>query len=111
MNGITNYGPVAVTVNTRMPAVSRGFLALQGTGLSGIDGIGALPRIRFATEPIVIDQQDIRVMSWRSGAAPAVTGALGVASAAAAAAADKRAASLRKGRTATVNRRPRSRPR
>lgn len=109
MNGTLNYGSIAVALNTRPSAASRGFLAMQGTGLSCLDG--EQTRIRYSHQPNIVEPQDQSVANWRPGAAFAAVGSVAIDPAAAPAAADKRPASLRKGHPATVNRRPHSRPR
>lgn len=110
MNGMTNYGIVTVIPNTRLSAVSRGFLALQGTGPSCIDRFGAQPRMRYSHQPNIVEQQDQSVAIWHPAAAFAAAGSLAIDPAAAPAVADKREESLRKGHHATVNRRPNRRP-
>lgn len=110
MNGITTYGFVTVMPNTPLAAASRGVLAMQGTGLSCIDGAGAQPRIRSSYQSNV-EPQDQSLAIWLPVAAPAAAGSFAIDPAAAPAVADKRPESLRKGHHATVSRRPRSRPR
>lgn len=110
MNGTTNYGFVTVMPNARLSAASRGFLAMQGTGLSCIDGAGVRQRIRYSHESNVVSQ-DQSLAFWLPVAAHAAAGSFAIAPAAAPAVADKRPESLRKGHHATVSRRPRSRPR
>lgn len=111
MNGTTNYGFVTVAPNMRSSAASRGFLALQGTGLSCLDIAGEQARIRYSHQPNIVESQDQSVVNWHPGAAQAAAGSFAIDPAAAPAAADKRPESLRKGHRATVNRRPHSRPR
>lgn len=110
MNGTANYGIVTVIPNTPLSAASRGFLALQGTGLSCIARFGAQPRMRYSHEPNFVEQQDQSVAIWRPAGASAAAGPLAIDLAAAPAVADKGAESLRKGHHATVNRRPHRRP-
>ncbi|MGW1743279.1 hypothetical protein ACWCPQ_31230 [Nocardia sp. NPDC001965] len=112
MNGTTNYGFVAVTPNMRSSAAaSRGFLALQGTGLSCLDFAGEQARIRYSHQPNIVEPQDQSIANWHPGAASAAVGSFAIDPAAAPAVAGKRPESLRKGHPATVNRRPHSRPR
>ena len=110
MNGMSNFGPIAVIPNTRLSAASRGFLALQGTGPSCTDDFGTQPRIRSSHEPKFVELQDQSVAAWQPAAAFAAVGTPAIDPGAALAPADKRAESLRKGHHATVNRRPHRRP-
>lgn len=110
MNGTMNFDIVTVIPFTRLSAASRGFLALQGTGPSCIDRLGAQPRMRQAYLSNVVEQQDKSVANWRPAAASAAAGPLAIDLAAASAESDKGAPSIRKGHHATVNRRPNRRP-
>jgi hypothetical protein len=109
MNENMNYNANNVAVSAPVMSASRGILALQGIGLSGVGVFGERAQFAHMHSPICITQ-DKPSAGWHPVAAKAATGA--DAFEAGYAPTDLQAARLRNAHPATVNRnRQRCRPR
>ncbi|WP_370010293.1 hypothetical protein [Nocardia cyriacigeorgica] len=73
MNSITAFDVMGTGTTMSAVAASRGILAMQGIGLSGVGGFGT--HLDYAPAPILIDPQDKPSVGWHPAAAPAVAGA------------------------------------
>ncbi|TLF75784.1 hypothetical protein [Nocardia cyriacigeorgica] len=72
MNSITAFDVMGTGASTSAVSASRGILAMQGIGLSGVGGFGT--HLDYAPTPILIDPQDKPSAGWHPAAAPAVAG-------------------------------------
>lgn len=109
MNGSTAIQAMSGVLHLPVSAASRGVLAMQGTGLSRTgfgEQSGKAAFVAQAYAPIAL--QDKPNADWHPAFAPAMVGISAVESAEAALDPTER---LRNADPATVNRRPRCRPR
>ncbi|NEW41039.1 hypothetical protein GV794_06070 [Nocardia cyriacigeorgica] len=73
MNSITAFDVIGTDVSLSAVSASRGILAMQGIGLSGVGAFGT--HVDNTLTPILIDPQDKPSADWHLAAAPAVVGA------------------------------------